>query len=239
MSRTRFRLKSTIGRSYRVDPDDTRRTKKTLRELGYYETPSYGITPYPDERLFDAIRSYQRRNNLRNDGVIEPDGPTLQHLNLSLWKRRSSSQDPKPDGTTPPSERASVIGPSGRSAPPSNRGIGPDTALTPRSRRESDLLDLLMRMPNSLNDDSLRLSMVQRANNQAGLSDREKDLCDDRFRRELQRCGQLPGKWHGPCGKRATIRWGQCYRYGYPPGPDKEPREWGPADMEEWFNPRR
>lgn len=55
MSRTPFRLKSTIGRSYRVDPDDTRRTKETLRELGYYETPSYGITPYPDEPMFRGI----------------------------------------------------------------------------------------------------------------------------------------------------------------------------------------
>lgn len=71
------------------------------------------------------------------------------------------------------------------------------------------------------------------------LSDREKDLCDDRYRRELSRCSRWPGKWHWPCAERATERWSSCYRYGYPPGRDREPPEWGPGDMEEWFNPHR
>jgi len=80
---------------------------------------------------------------------------------------------------------------------------------------------------------------AQAASNQAKISERDKDLCDERFRRELQRCARWPGKWHGPCAQRATIRWGLCYRYGYTPGPDREPPEWGPGDMEESFNPKR
>ena len=239
MSRMPFRLKNTIGRTYSVDPDDVLNTKLALVDLGHMRIPDYGLTPYPDNRLFDGIRSYQRRNNLRDDSVMEPDGPTLHRLNRSLWRRHSPLQEPKREQTFPPSEKTSVIRPSGPSAPQSKRGIEPDNALTPKSQRESNLLDLLLQFADPLNDDSLRLSLSQRANNQAGLSDREKDLCDERFRREMQRCAQLPGKWHGPCAQRATIRWGLCYRYGYPPGPDKEPPEWGPGDMEESFNPRR
>ena len=50
-----YRLRSTVGRSYSTGPEDTLDTKNTLKSLGYYETPSYGMTPYPDEPMFQAI----------------------------------------------------------------------------------------------------------------------------------------------------------------------------------------
>lgn len=96
MSRTPFRLKSTIGRSYRVDPDDTRRTKKTLRELGYYETPSYGITPYPDEPMFRGIEDLQNDFDLYRDGIMNPVGETVAKLNEVLdFKGRVSKANAK------------------------------------------------------------------------------------------------------------------------------------------------
>ena len=43
-----FQLKKTVGRSYNVDLDDVRNVKSALQGLGYYRTPGYGMTPYPD-----------------------------------------------------------------------------------------------------------------------------------------------------------------------------------------------
>ena len=48
-----FRLKGTVGRSYHVDPEDTRRAKEALFEVGYFTPPAYGLTDYPDEPLFN------------------------------------------------------------------------------------------------------------------------------------------------------------------------------------------
>lgn len=76
-----FRLNSTIGRSYQVDPNDTSNTKIALRELGYFETPSFGITPYPDSAMFQGIEEFQDDFDLRKDGLINPKGETEQKLN--------------------------------------------------------------------------------------------------------------------------------------------------------------
>lgn len=75
-----FSLKSTLGRSYNVDLNDTLRTKKTLRSLGHYQTPSYGMTEYPDEQLFDGIKDFQKAHGLREDGVMKPEGETASRL---------------------------------------------------------------------------------------------------------------------------------------------------------------
>ena len=43
-----LRLKQTVGRSGAVDPGDVLNIKKTLKRLGLYEIPDYGLTPYTD-----------------------------------------------------------------------------------------------------------------------------------------------------------------------------------------------
>jgi hypothetical protein len=67
-----------------ADPDDVLSTKSALKQLGYYETPSYGLTPYPDQPLFDGIRAYQKDKGLTVDGYMLPNGETEQSVNLSL-----------------------------------------------------------------------------------------------------------------------------------------------------------
>jgi peptidoglycan hydrolase-like protein with peptidoglycan-binding domain len=84
MSTPSFQLKRPLGRSYRVDLDDTRRTKQALQRLGYYETPDYGMTAYPDEPLFKAIESFQNDNDLPADGTIRPDDETAERLGAHL-----------------------------------------------------------------------------------------------------------------------------------------------------------
>lgn len=91
MSRAPFRLTSTIGRSYSVEPDDVLRTKKTLRQLGYFETPSYGMTLYPDEPMFKGIEEFQDDFDLYRDGVMNPDGETVEKLNEVLNYKDSLS----------------------------------------------------------------------------------------------------------------------------------------------------
>ncbi|MEO5337229.1 MAG: peptidoglycan-binding protein [Magnetospirillum sp. WYHS-4] len=82
-----LRLKSTLGRPYNVSLDDVVPVKRVLQGLGYYAIPSYGITPYPDEPLFQGIERFQRDNNLRVDGIMKPGGPTESTLNHVFTRR--------------------------------------------------------------------------------------------------------------------------------------------------------
>lgn len=65
-------------------PEDVEKVKKRLGRDGYYDTPPYGITPYPDQPLFDGIRKFQRDNGLEIDGVMNPDGETLRAMNRPI-----------------------------------------------------------------------------------------------------------------------------------------------------------
>ena len=58
--------------------------KNILRRLGHYKTPDYGMTPYPDERMFEGIRGFQKAKGLAVDGVVEPNGPTARALGDAL-----------------------------------------------------------------------------------------------------------------------------------------------------------
>lgn len=82
-----IRLRGVIDRAARVDESDTLQTKMALGELGYYRTPGYGMTPYPDEPMFDGIRKYQHDNRLRVDGMMKPGGETESSLNQKLAAR--------------------------------------------------------------------------------------------------------------------------------------------------------
>jgi hypothetical protein len=58
--------------------------KSAFKKLGYYETPSYGLTPYPDQTLFDGIRTFQKDKRLTTDGYMLPGGETEQSVNSLL-----------------------------------------------------------------------------------------------------------------------------------------------------------
>lgn len=79
-----IRIKDTLGIDYKMNLDDVHKVKSALRDKGYYETPNYGMTPYPDERLFSAIKYFQKDNKLKVDGIIRPDGETIEALNKQL-----------------------------------------------------------------------------------------------------------------------------------------------------------
>ncbi len=67
--------------------------KKTLLITGHYTVPDYGLTPYPDKAMFNAVKEFQKDNGLKADGVITPDGETLQALN-NLENEAPNSDEP-------------------------------------------------------------------------------------------------------------------------------------------------
>lgn len=84
-----FRLKRPIGPDSVMDRDDVLTTKRALNALGYLEAPDYGLTPYPDAPMIKAVKGFQRRHELRVDGVINPDGPTAETLGRVVAARNS------------------------------------------------------------------------------------------------------------------------------------------------------
>ena len=85
-----------------ADPDDVLSAKSAFEELGYYETPSYGMTPYPDELLFNGIRSYQKEKGLTVDGYMLPEGETEQSVNISLARGGQSGKNADDDACAEP-----------------------------------------------------------------------------------------------------------------------------------------
>lgn len=75
-----FRVKKTIGSSWNVDEDDVVKTKTALKKTGDYKAPEWGVTGYPDQDMFDGLKSFQKREGLQVDGVMKPDGPTEKRL---------------------------------------------------------------------------------------------------------------------------------------------------------------
>jgi len=72
-----YGLSSTISESHNTKPDDVKLVKRMLSEEGHYQVPRFGITPYPDTSMINAIKGFQKENGLNVDGVVKPEGPTM------------------------------------------------------------------------------------------------------------------------------------------------------------------
>ncbi len=79
-----IKIKSTLGHDYNVEALDVFKVKLALNKIGFYKTPEYGITPYPDNNMYRAIRSYQESKGIKVDGIIKPEGETLGFLNKDI-----------------------------------------------------------------------------------------------------------------------------------------------------------
>lgn len=80
MSKNKYGLSSTISASHNTKPDDVKLLKRMLSESGYYQVPDFGITPYPDTLMIEGIRQFQKDNDLVVDGIVKPEGPTMNAL---------------------------------------------------------------------------------------------------------------------------------------------------------------
>lgn len=79
-----FKLFGRVDSAASTDERDTLQTKTALQKLGYYKMPNYGMTPYPDEPMFDGIKAYQRNFGLNVDGAMAKGGETVKSLNRTL-----------------------------------------------------------------------------------------------------------------------------------------------------------
>lgn len=240
-----FRLMSTIGSSYRVDPDDTRRTKKTLRELGYYETPSYGITPYPDERMFQGLEDFQDDFDLYRDGIMTTDGETVEKLNEVLdFKSRLSGASAQ-----------STVG--GKTQPIPSILSGVDRELISgesTAQRDNEQLALAPVIPFIVYEIAAIFGMtvmaayawwislpaeekkrvraqVQNSQESGAVEDANEEICERLFKIDIDTCRQIAktrGKRAGArCYASANERYAACRR--------GKPREqWPPLDT--WNN---
>ena len=74
-----FKLKNTIGSSSFVDAYDVKNTKSILRDWGYYPRDK-DIHGFTDNELFDGIKKFQSANNLKIDGIMQPNGETEKKM---------------------------------------------------------------------------------------------------------------------------------------------------------------
>jgi hypothetical protein len=95
---TPFRLKKPIGEEFNMDLDDTLNTKNALADVGHMDVPDYGIDEFPDRPMLDGVKSFQREQGLKVDGVMKPDGPTIERLNQVMAERNADQAEivPKP-----------------------------------------------------------------------------------------------------------------------------------------------
>lgn len=87
-----LKLAGRVDRAAQVHENDTLRTKAALKVLGHYKTPKYGMTPYPDEPMFAGIKAYQKANNLRIDGVMQPKGETEHSINKRIAEEQAAQR---------------------------------------------------------------------------------------------------------------------------------------------------
>lgn len=88
----RFRLNALLDPAASADPRDTLKTKTALKKTGHYEPPDWGLHEFPDQRMFDGIKAFQKEQGLRVDGVMRPDGETAARLGDVLKKIPSTPQ---------------------------------------------------------------------------------------------------------------------------------------------------
>jgi len=73
---TLFKLNKALRANATASPDDVLATKTFLQGQGFYEAPKWGLTDFPDQALFSAIKAFQKSNDLRVDGVMKLGGET-------------------------------------------------------------------------------------------------------------------------------------------------------------------
>lgn len=88
-----FNLNKDVATSSAVAEEDMIPLKTYLKKFGAYDAPSYGMTEYPDNELFEGIKTYQRKNNLTVDGTMKKDGETITSMDKELSRNKPSRLD--------------------------------------------------------------------------------------------------------------------------------------------------
>lgn len=89
-----LKLKDTLSTSAASKGEDVLAMKSALQDLGEYEEPGYGMTPFPDTPMFDGMKRVQKKNGLSVDGIARPGGPTETTVNASLARKEAAKRNP-------------------------------------------------------------------------------------------------------------------------------------------------
>ncbi len=91
-----MRLTKIVRRDSAIGESDTLQLKHALYQLGHYEMPNYGMTPYPDDRMFEGIKSFQQSLGLEPTGSVRIDGPEHMEMSRQLSGEAASSSGSGP-----------------------------------------------------------------------------------------------------------------------------------------------
>jgi hypothetical protein len=98
----RLSLSTSIGDGLTSRTDDVVATRKALKKIGY--AAGEEERGYIDRDLDSSIRTYQKDNNLKEDGILHPGGPTERALNISLFDAAEGDAGDEQAPDTPPEE---------------------------------------------------------------------------------------------------------------------------------------
>ena len=127
---THLRLTRVVGPALSTNRKDVLSVKTALNRLGLFHDPEHGITPFPEPRMFESIKRFQRAQGLAVDGVMRRRGPTLEALNKVLV-RNDVMRDIRPRTGPPPRAVAGGVGLKGPLM--SNAAADPDDVVKMKS----------------------------------------------------------------------------------------------------------
>ena len=70
-----FKLFKTLASNSDADPRDVKNVKSFLGKNGFIKSQK-DYDPYPNSELFGGIKKFQRKNGLKVDGEMKPNGET-------------------------------------------------------------------------------------------------------------------------------------------------------------------
>lgn len=88
-------LEAEVGNGRENRQGDVVRVKTAFRHLGRLAQPEHGFSGFIDRPLDGAIRSFQRANELREDGFLRPGGPTQRRLQAQLRRIADARDEPR------------------------------------------------------------------------------------------------------------------------------------------------
>ena len=119
-----FKLSASVGINGTNQRNDVAKVEGLLGVTGDLNpNETDGLTGYYGARLEQGAKRYQKRNNLKRDGLLNPNGPTINSLQShmkSRYTKMAADGGYKPSGETPPS---------GSTPPKSDPGQGPKPSL--------------------------------------------------------------------------------------------------------------
>lgn len=91
MAHSLAKCRSKLAANASAKPLDVLKIKSALQTLGHCDAPEWGLSPYPDPDMFNAIQDFQNAQGLKPDAVINPDGETEAAIGRAMTPRHTTT----------------------------------------------------------------------------------------------------------------------------------------------------